>query len=453
MLAQLACGRGEAPTGSTPSASGTTRSSAATRASASAAPSSRAVPASSAPAKALHRPAEPLNVLFLTIDSMRADMPWTNYERKIAPTLTAFAHESVIYENAYAVASYTAKSVGTMLSGRYPSSLYRSGSFFTKYSDANLFFPELLQQRGVRTLAGHAHLYFDRGKNLRQGFDVWKLVPGLTWNNSTDESITSPKLTDLAIEMLKQPQNTGGKFFMWLHYMDPHDQYVQHAESPRWGRRNRDRYDSEMFFTDLHIKRLFSYCKAQPWYKRTAVIISSDHGEAFGEHRMYKHAFALWEILTHVPVIIRAPGAQPRRIKARRSHIDLAPTIIDLMGLPPNANFVGKSMVPEVYGATPDNREPIVLDLPADTNNPPTRAIIAGDYKLIVDLVGGGFRLYDLKRDKAELRNLALDKRFRSKFSEMRALYEKTWKKIPQITPFGGNKLVGGKRANGPEGP
>src|SRR5690606_38661327 len=110
--------------------------------------------------------------------------------------------------------------------GRYPSTIYRSGTFFAGFPDSNLFFPEILQKHKVRTLGGHAHRYFDRGKNLNQGFDEWELTPGLTFNAQTDENVTSDKLTELAISMLKKPINSDGQFFMWLHYMDPHDKYV-----------------------------------------------------------------------------------------------------------------------------------------------------------------------------------------------------------------------------------
>lgn len=403
--------------------------------------------------KPAHEPSQPLNVLLITIDSMRADMPWQGYDRDIAPTLSALVKQGVLYTDFYTVASYTAKSVGAMLTGRYPSSLYRGGTFFTHFSDANVFFTELLQKAQVRTMAGHAHLYFDRKKNLRQGFDHWRLTPGLKWNASTDESVTSEDMTKLAIEMLDDSENTSKQFFMWLHYMDPHDQYVQHSESPKWGRRNRDRYDSEMFYTDLQLRKLFDYCEKQKWWSKTAVLVSADHGEAFGEHDMYKHAFALWEVLTRVPLIVKAPGVKPARISARRSQIDLAPTIMELMGQPLSDGFVGKSMVPELYGAKPDDREPIVLDLPADTNNPETRAIIKGDYKLIVDAGGWGYKLYDLKKDPGERKNLVKHRRYKKKLDEMKALFESTWKDIPQVRPYGNNRLTNGKRANGPHGP
>jgi arylsulfatase A-like enzyme len=394
---------------------------------------------------------EKLNVLLLTVDSLRADMPWAGYPREIAPNLTQLAKKSVVYTNAYAASSYTAKSVSSLLSGRYPSSLYRSAWFFAGFSDSNLFLTEVLQPAGVRTMGGHGHLYFDRGKNLNQGFDIWELAPGITFDSSTDKNVTSDKMTDMAIRMLSDEANTSKQFFMWFHYMDPHDQYVKHEGTPDFGKNNRDRYDSEVYFTDSHIGRLFDFAKEKDWWKRTAIIISADHGEAFGEHGMFKHAFELWEVLTRVPLVVYYPGVAPQVITERRSHIDVAPTILELMGHKVPESFVGHSLLPELRGQKPDNREPIVLDLPEDKNNPDRHAIISGDYKLIQKNYGANKLLFNLKNDPGEEQDLA--KKEPEKLAEMVALYDKTWKGIEVIVPFGDIKLPSGKKANGPRDP
>jgi arylsulfatase A-like enzyme len=416
------------------------------------APSAKPPPstiASTPPPEPPKGPKGPMNVLLLTIDSLRADMPWTGYERPIAPNLTHLAERATVYTQAYSVSSYTAKSVGALLAGRYPSSLYRSGWFFTGYSDDNLFFPEIAQKHGVRTIGGHAHLYFGRGKNFDQGFDEWELVPGITFDAQTDNHVTSNKMTDLAIRLLGVPKNTAKRFFAWFPSLDPHDKYVTHEESPDFGKTTRDRYDSEVFFTDLHVGRLLDWAKKQPFFDNTVVIVSADHGEAFGEHGLFKHAFWLWEVLTRVPLLISGPGVEAQRIDERRSHIDLAPTILDLLGIEEKPDsFVGKSLVPEIFGQKkPDKAELIVLDLPEDSHNPPVRAVISGDYKLIVYGVGRR-ELYDIAKDPGEL--VELSKKEPAKLAEMNAFFDETWKGIPAIEPFGGMKLRGGRTANGP---
>jgi arylsulfatase A-like enzyme len=393
-----------------------------------------------------------MNVILLTIDSMRQDMPWAGYPKPIAPNLTRLAEGSVVYTHAYAASSYTAKSVGAFLASRYPSTLYRSGWFFTDYAKSNVFVAEALHDQGVRSLGIHAHLYFGRGKQLDQGFDVWDLVPGVTFDATTDKNVTSDKMTDLGMRVLGDPANTSKPFFAWMHYMDPHDEYLKHVESPDFGKGNRSRYDNEMFFTDLHVGRLLDFARKQPWWDTTAVIVTADHGEAFGEHGAYKHAFWLWEVLTRVPLVVHVPGVKPQRIDARRSHVDLAPTILDLAGVhvvPPS--FVGRSLVPEIYGhEPPGDRDPIVLDLPEDSHNPQVRAIIRGSLKI---LVYGPARseLYDLAADPDELHDLA--KTEPGKLATMKADFDRVWAKIPFVEPYGGMKLREGSTAKGRMGP
>jgi arylsulfatase A-like enzyme len=379
-------------------------------------------------------------------------MPWTGYQRPIAPNLTKLAKESVVYTHAYSTSSYTAQSVAALLSGRYPSTLYRAGWFFTGYAKSNLFFPELLAEKGIRTLGWHGHMYFARGKGLDQGFDVWELAPGITFDPNTDNHITSEKLTKLGIELLGKPENTGKQFFAWVHYMDPHDQYIKHEEAPDFGNKNRDRYDSEVWHTDKWLGELFAWAEKQPWWKDTALVISADHGEAFGDHSMYKHAFEIWEVLTRVPLIFKVPGASPARIDVRRSAIDLPPTLMELMGQKPPASFMGQSLVAELYGAKKAEPRPlIVTELCEDSHNPPRRAIIAGDYKLIVYGKGWKHMLFDLAKDPNEERDLA--KENPDKLEEMKQLYAKTVAEIPSVEPYGGMKLQGGSTANGPMGP
>lgn len=429
------------------------------------APASAATPSQSAkpPEKARpERPKEPLNVLLLTVDSLRADrMPWAGYERQVVPNIAKLAEKSVVYENAYSVSSYTAQSVATFLTGRYASTTYRSGVFFTQYSEHNVFFTEVLQEKGIKTIGWHGHMYFGRHKkkNLAQGFDEWELVPGITFNAQTDEHVTSEKMTKLGQELLGKVEK-GQQFFAWAHYMDPHDEYKVHPESPTFetkldgGRSkalNPDRYDSEIFYTDLWIGKLLDWAKEQPWWERTAVVISADHGEAFGEHGRHKHAFDVYEVLQRVPFIVYAPGVAARHVEARRTHIDLAPTVMDLMGQAPLEQFAGESLVPELYGKEAKERDYVLLELAGDSHNPQKSAIIKGEWKLISWNDGWKKFLYDLSKDPEEKQDLS--KEHPEKLEEMWQLHQKAFGELGRIKPYGGNKLKSGGFANGPRGP
>jgi arylsulfatase A-like enzyme len=386
----------------------------------------------------------------ITIDSLRSDVPWLGYSKDVAPNLTRLAESSVVYTRAYAASSYTAKSLAAVLSGRFASTLYRDGRFFTRYAPANLFLAEILHEHDVRSFAWHSHLYFGRDSGLEQGFDAWRLVPGIKFDPETDNDVTSDKMTALGIELLSDPKNTGHRFFGWAHYMDPHDQYHAHPEAPDFGKHARGRYDQEIWFADHYIGQLLDWAADKPWWQNTILIVTADHGEAFGEHGMYKHAFELWDVLTHVPLLIHGPGLEPRRIERRRSLIDLPPTILEAFGIAPPADFEGKSLLAELRGKEPDDREPILMELSEDTHNPPRRAIIQGRYKLI-DFSHDHYELFDLDTDPTESTDIGA--KHPTELAGMKRALAAKYEAMPTVAPFGGQKLHDGGRANGPHGP
>jgi len=405
--------------------------------------SALAAPTNPPPAAAPPGPPKDLNVLVVTIDSMRADMPWLGYKRDIAPVMSAFAKTAVSYSRYYSISSYTAMSLGGFLAGRYPGELERSGYFFGNYPDSVLMFPELLQKAGIRTMSAHAHFYFDQKAGFRQGFDVYEIVPGLIKDNHTDKNITSPQHIELAKKILSDKANTGGRFFAWFHLLDPHDEYMPHDGIGPYGKSTRDKYDAEITFTDKHIGELFAFVDSQEWGKRTAIIISADHGEAFGEHKMYRHGFEVWNMLTHVPLMIRAPGITPRQIDTPRSGVDLAPTIMEFFGVPKDPEMQGTSLVPELYGKEPEVRD-VIIDLPRTSDNDRRRAFVRGDLKLIAEGDDEGYRLFNVKDDWDEKKDLK--KSQAEQFEKMRDAYKERQKSIKDVCPKMREKLKGKRK-------
>jgi choline-sulfatase len=165
-------------------------------------------------------------------------------------------------------------------------------------------------------------------------------------------------------------------------------------------------------FVDHHVGRVIDAVAKGPLAQRTAIIVTSDHGEAFGEHGMIRHGFELWEELVRVPLMVRVPGLSSRRIVARRSAIDLVPTVLDLLGVEPpsgqGGDFLsGKSLLADLIspeGHTPEER-PIYIDMPAGPHNADRQGFIDGDLKLVLQ----GARplsLFDLKADPGEKKDL-----------------------------------------------
>ncbi len=353
-------------------------------------------------------------------------MPWAGYARPIAPRLTELEKKAVSYTRAYSVSSYTSMSLGGLLGGKIPSGLVRSGYFFGFYSSENLMFPELLQKAGVHTMGVHAHFYFQKA-GMEQGFDNWDVVPGISTDNTTDKNITSPQSLELAMKALSDERCKTQRFFFWAHFLDPHDVYMKHENVEPYGKSERDKYDGEVKYTDEHVGKLVDFVQKQPWAERTVVIITSDHGEAFGEHGMSRHGFEVWENLVRIPLFILAPGAGARRIDVRRSAIDLAPTILELTGTPAEPSFEGKSLVKEIYGEKPEPRD-IVVDLPTTSDSDRRRALIHGNDKLICSGNDKNCRLFDLEADPTEDKPIARGDKFKSIF----ALYQDHAKTIAE---------------------
>jgi choline-sulfatase len=404
----------------------------------------------SASASATPTPLPPplYNVILLSIDSLRADtMPWAGYARDVAPRLTELSKRAVVYTHAYSISSFTSKSLPAMLASRYPSEMPRDGVFFTKYQGGNTMMCDVLAESGVPCVAGMAHAYLGKGyAGIDHGFAKWSLVPGITFDYNTDPFVTSQKLTTLAMEMLGDEKLTGNgdsdtskRFFAWFHFMDPHDEYQSHKESPHFGSKLKDLYDEEVFYTDLFLGKLVDFVALQPWGKRTVIVVTSDHGEAFGEHSKWKHAQELYETHVRVPLLFVFPeGASApahRTIDTPRSAIDLAPTILTLLGAKPSASMHGVSLDEEIAGGEAKPRD-VVCDLPQDEYNDKRRALIHDGWKLIAFGSEERFALYRLDGDPDEKVDLYAKEKDVAK--DMVARFREVSKGIKDVAPTGG---------------
>jgi choline-sulfatase len=392
------------------------------------------LPRAPAPEPVATRTAVPphLNLVLITVDTLRIDLGFMGYPKAVSPNMDQLAARSTVFERAYSMASYTGRSVGPTLIGKYPSECVRDGGHFSTYGQANKFLAERLQDVGFHTMGVASHWYFKPKYGLAQGMDIWDLSALRSDSEGdADSSVTSELLSDTAIALLSDQANVNKRFFLWVHYFDPHAPYVQHPEAPdfragakSWGR---PLYDGEVWFTDHHIGRLFDYIESQPWGARTAVVITSDHGEAFDEHGMNWHGVDLWEPLVRVPLIVYVPGVAPHRVQAKRSLIDIVPTVLDLMEVaqPPPGELSGVSLAPDIM--SPDEasipERDVFLDMPVGPRVSQHRAIIHGPTPGQKLLHEGGpvYLLFDLERDPGELNDLS---RSRSVASEMIGAYQ-----------------------------
>lgn len=355
------------------------------------------------------------NVLLISIDTLRYDLGYMGYERPVSPNLDKLAKRSTVFENAYSLASYTGKSIGPMLIGKHTSETHRGWSHFNKFGKQDTFVQERLQKAGIETLSVQAHWYFKADTGLGRGFDVLDVssAPKVLMVES-DRSVTSDKLSDVALKLLQERETSSKQFYMWVHYLDPHAEYVSH-EKFDFGKKSRELYDGEVAFTDHHIGRLLDFVASSKLAQNTIIVVTSDHGEAFGEHGLIRHGFEVWEELVRVPLVVHVPGQKPRRVKARRGAVDVVPTILDVFAAPApsdqgNDFLSGQSLLADVLG--PPGHEVadriVFVDMSAGPHNAERQAFIENDMKLIAS-EGRPLGLYDLKSDPEEKKDLLDD--------------------------------------------
>ncbi len=376
-------------------------------------------------------------------------MPWAGYPRPIAPRLEELHRRAVDYPHAYAVSSFTSKSLAALTSGRYPSELARTGVFFTQYLKSNDMFCESLAEAGVPCVAGMAHGYLAKGyAGFDQGFRDWRLVPGITFDYNTDPYVTSDKLTPLAISMLSDASLTRAPFFAWFHYMDPHDKYQSHSPHPGgpapdggapFGARPRDLYDEEVLYTSMvgsesssRLRRRSNLGRAHRHHR-----IRGPRRGASGEHHEYAPRSRALRRARPRPALLRASPATRKRARStcpavkstscRRSSSS--------SGRHP-ARRSGVALVPELLGAAPAPPRDIVCDLPRDDWNERRRALLHEGLKLIAFGDDVRFELYDLRADPGEQTDLYWKRRDLA--DDMLRRYHEASRGIEDIAPAGG---------------
>ncbi|HKE17340.1 MAG TPA: sulfatase-like hydrolase/transferase [Kofleriaceae bacterium] len=348
------------------------------------------------------------NVLLITIDTVRYDHTTMGgygkrTGRETTPNLAKLARRSVSFTFANAPAAGTMASVPAILTSKF----FHSGialdekgikrGWPPRLKSQNLLVSELFKAAGYRTGAILTHEWFgDWG--LEQGWDSYDdIVP-----TSDPYGTTSDRLTDAALSWLARA--SGQKWFLWLHYIDPHGRYVAHPGERSFGTTEEDLYDGELAFTDKHLGRLLEEMGRMPDADHTIIVVTSDHGDGFMEHGFINHGMALYRELLNVPLIVYVPNAEPREVGGAVSPLDILPTLVDLCHLDPRgAQFEGESLVPQLFYRQ-DASDRVVF---SETNAQHTlRAVITGKSKLIYDLKANVYELYDLVADPWEKKNL-----------------------------------------------
>ncbi|HSS02146.1 MAG TPA: sulfatase-like hydrolase/transferase, partial [Kofleriaceae bacterium] len=354
------------------------------------------------------------NVLLLTIDTARADHLGTyGYARPTTPNLDAMARGATVFEHGWAHAPSTRYSMPALLTGRLPLDVYYDTAVegWPGILPKATTIAEALAPLGFATGAITNYWYFDRVRHMDQGFAEYdnedaRLHTGVAGAGPEQTRGSSSKeQTDKAIAFVDR--HAQQRWFLWVHYYDPHYAYEPHPELPAFGTDRVALYDGELRFTDHHIGRLLDGLRGKGLYDRTVIVVTGDHGEGFGEHGVDLHGYHLYAPQTKVPMIIRVPGLPPRRAATPAGHVDILPTLVNLARGAPSPDMMGRSLVDVLAGA--DGPRIVFQQLSFEGNHEMRAGVDARCHVIYNVSPDTSWEVYRVDRDPLETTDLAGD--------------------------------------------
>src|SRR5262245_2738840 len=349
-----------------------------------------------------------LNLVVITLDTTRADRIGAYGAGDVeTPALDRLANEGVLFEQAVSAASLTLPWQSSILPVKFPPErgVRDNGGFFLAPDQTTL--AELLKARGYKTGAFVAAYVLAAKWGINQGFDTYFDDFDLSQTRTLSLSaIQRPanEVLDKALPWIEQAGNA--PFFAWIHLYDPHAPY--RPPEPFATRYKDHPYNGEIAFADSQISRLISLLRSKNLYDQTVVVVIGDHGESLGEHREGAHGFFVYNSVTRVPFIVRAPFTLTahRRVADPVRSVDVMPTVLDLLAAPAPVGISGVSLVPLMTG----NKTELGLDAYSEAMYPlhhygwsDLHALRSGRYK-VIDAPRP--ELYDVDRDPGETTNL-----------------------------------------------
>ena len=288
------------------------------------------------------------SVLLITLDTVRADrMGFLGSTRGLTPELDALARESTVFTRAYSQAPITTVSHATMLTGAYPP-LHRVNDFGAPLRAAVPYLPDLLKRAGYRTAAFVGSLILDPREGTAPGFDRGfdRYEAGFHRRQRGDDRYQSVERRgdEVAARAISWIRDAGaGPWFVWAHLYDAHHPYDPPGDLKR--RFASAPYDGEIAAADRAAGAMIHSIGPD-----TIVIVAADHGEALGEHGEDTHGIFLYDETLHVPLVLRLPGRATAgtRVAARVRLVDVAPTILEAVGVPVPPEMQGESLLPLV---------------------------------------------------------------------------------------------------------
>jgi choline-sulfatase len=346
------------------------------------------------------------SVLLVTLDTTRADrLGCYGHTSARTPRLDRLAAEGVRFENAFADAPITLPSHASILTALYPfeHGVRNNGNF--RLAERFPTLATVLRERGYGTAAFVSSFVLDGRYGLARGFSTYDdRMESAPEPASTLEAERRGDKTALALSGWLEGRGTDrAPFFAWLHLYDPHEPY----RPPPSGEAFADPYDGEIAFADAVVGRVLDKLAALGVLDRTLVAVVADHGESLGDHGEETHSMFVYDSAIRVPLILWGPGLLPagRKVGTPVSTIDLAPTLLDLLEVPPLAAPHARSLRGAIEGRSSVRPAAVYAETYVPQlymNGAPLRAVRDERYKLID---APRPELYDLARDPGETRD------------------------------------------------
>lgn len=300
---------------------------------------------------------EPPNIILISLDTLRADHLGTyGYELPTSPNIDSFAETAVVFEEAFAPSSWTLPSHAAMLSGQHPTQQPRTDEHFYRLPDEMELIAEVAARNGYLTAAYTDGVLVGGDIGFAQGFDRYYDGPG----HVGAPQGTSTEIFGRALEWIETRGHL--PFFLFVHTYEvhwPHEplepyrsQFVREAEAGEGAPDKRalelQLYDAEIAHTDHEVGRFMDALRAMGLFENTVVIVTSDHGEEFGERGHKWHMNTVHRESLHVPLIVHLPSksSAPARVQTAVSITDLFSTMLDVMGVTDLRRYDSHSLMP-----------------------------------------------------------------------------------------------------------
>lgn len=345
----------------------------------------------------------PLNVILVTIDTLRADrLGCYGYPKNLTPNLDRLAKSGVLFENAVAQTPSTPPSHASMFTGTYPTvhQVRNAGGFALDKSHRTL--AEILQEKGWQTAAFVGSSVLDRVYGLNQGFQTYddRMPKALA---GEEPSRRAGQVVDRALDWL-QKRAAPNPLFLWVHIYDPHAPHD--PPQPFKKRYKSNPYDGEIAYSDRELGRLFDGVAKKFQSEKTLMTVLADHGESLSEHGEYYHGVFLYDSTLRIPWIMLGPGIPAGvRVNNQVRTIDLLPTLMALLAGETPSTSQGVSLAPAFAGNPIDTNYSYAEALYPKLNMgwAELRALRTGRWKFIL---APRSELYDLHSDPGETVNV-----------------------------------------------